>query len=124
MKKKKIVIIDDEKNFTLTVKLNLERTGRYEVETKNNGAKSLPFIKKIKPDLILLDLLMPGVGGDDVASQLKEDEDVKDIPVIFLTAAVTRNEASAKPSIIGGRPFLAKPVSTEELIACIEGHTG
>jgi len=123
MKKKKILIIDDEQNFTKTVKLNLEETGKYEVETKNNGVRCVPFVKRIRPDLILLDVLMPDIGGADVAAQLKEDEGVKDIPIVFITAAVTKDEAGSKFSLIGGRAYLSKPVSTEDLIACIEENT-
>ncbi|MCF7874594.1 MAG: response regulator [Candidatus Omnitrophica bacterium] len=123
MEKKKILIIDDEENFTRLVQLNLEETGRYEVKTVNKGSFGIAAAKEFKPDLILLDILMPDIEGGEVAFQLKNDKDVKNIPIVFLTAVATKEQVEKSSGFIGGHPFIAKPVDAEELIECIEKNT-
>jgi len=120
MGKKRILIIDDEELFTKLVKLNLEKTGKYEVRAENKGAQGLAAAREFKPDLILLDILMEDMEGSEVAAQLKNNADTVDIPVVFLTAVVKKEELASGCEVIGGHPFIAKPVSTNELIACIE----
>lgn len=120
MDKKKILIIDDEENFTKLVKLNLEETGEYAVKVENNSNNAFMSAKEFKPDLILLDIMMPGKDGGDVASELKSDNTFKNIPVVFLTAIIKEDEMDSQDGSIGGHPFIAKPVSVEELIKCIE----
>lgn len=120
MNKKKILIVDDEENFTRLIKLNLEQAGVYEVKVENKGPLGFIAAKEFKPDLILLDIMMPGADGGDVCNQLKNDKDTKDIPILFLTAIVTKEEIKDNNSIIAGRPFVAKPVDMGELIEAIE----
>ena len=124
VKRKKILIIDDEENFIYLTKKNLERKGRYEVRTENEGSNGLVAAKEFMPDLILLDIVMPDMEGSDVATQIRKDEKVKDIPIVFLTATITKEEVESGGGVIGGHPFLAKPVGIEELIACIEKNMG
>lgn len=127
MDNKKILIIDDEKDFTKLVKMNLEATGKYEVRVENKGALGFEAAKQFNPDLILLDILMPDMEGSEVAAQLSQDNATRDIPVIFLTAIVKESDIKGGDGFIGGRHFLAKPVSADKLIAVIErtlaGHS-
>ncbi len=116
MTKKKILVIDDEPSFTRVLKLYLEKTGTYEVRDENRGKMALATAKQFKPDLILLDIVMPDMDGGEIASNIIEDEALKDTPIVFLTAAVAKDEAG----MISGRPFMAKPVNAEEVIQCIE----
>jgi len=118
--KKKVLVIDDEDNFLKLVKLNLEQTGKYEVRVEDKGSQGLSAAQEFKPDLIFLDIMMPDVSGEEVIRQLKEDPNVKSIPVVFLTAIVTKDDSSSRGGVIGGHPFIAKPVSVEELVDCIE----
>lgn len=118
--KKKILIIDDEDNFTQLVKMNLEATEKYEVKIENKGTLGFSATKEFKPDLILLDIMMPDMDGSDVAVQLSEDNDTRNIPVVFLTAVVKEKEVQESDGIIAGHRFVAKPVSTDKLIAVIE----
>lgn len=120
MNKRKILIIDDEEKFTKYVKLNLESTGNYEVMVASNGLNGLEAAGKFKPDLILLDIMMPDMDGTEVFERLKSQESCENIPVVFLTAIVTKREVVAKGSNIGGHPFIAKPVTLENLISGIE----
>ena len=120
MEKKRILVIDDEKDLTELIKLNLEQTGKYEVKTENDGALGPEVAKAFKPDLILLDILMPDADGCEIGYQLENDEDTKNIPIVFLTAVVNEKEVRKSGGVMGGHPFIAKPVDTEKLIEVIE----
>lgn len=122
--KKRILVVDDEPALTRMVKLNLERTGNYEVRTENQGSMALQAAREFKPDLMLLDVMMPDMSGDEVSAQMKEDEELSSMKFVFMTAIVTKDETEAMGSNIGGNEFLAKPVNTEELIATIERVLG
>lgn len=122
--KKRILVVDDEPALTRMVKLNLERTGNYEVRTENQGSMAVQAAREFKPDLIFLDVMMPDMTGDEVSAQLKEDEELSRIKFIFMTAIVTRDETDSMGSNIGGNEFLAKPVKTDELLATIERVLG
>jgi CheY-like chemotaxis protein len=117
MYKKKVLIIDDEENFCKLVKKNIEQTGEFEVYIATNGDAGIKLARGIKPDLILLDVVMPEMDGADVVSQISNDESIKNTPVVFLTALVRKEEASYQTS---SHPFLAKTVTVGELIACIK----
>src|SRR5207247_2593759 len=114
--KKRILIIDDEASFARMVKLNLEKTGAFEVHVEHKAAYALPAAREFKPDLILLDVIMPAMDGGDVANQIKRDRNLKDTPIIFLTATVSKREAGDVGLNSGGELFLAKPISVEGLI--------
>lgn len=120
--KKKILVIDDEEDFTKLIKLNLEQTGEFEVKTENSATEGIATAKQFKPDLIFLDILMPDMKGDELAYELKADEVTKDIPIVFLTALVTKEQVKEGHGFIGGRPFIAKPVNVEELAAYINKY--
>jgi DNA-binding response OmpR family regulator len=122
--KKRILVVDDEPALTRMVKLNLERTGNYEVRTENQGSVAVQAAREFKPDLIFLDVMMPDMSGDEVSAQLREDEELSQIKFIFMTAIVTKDETETMGSNIGGNEFLAKPVKTDELIATIERALG
>ncbi|HVO67526.1 MAG TPA: response regulator [Syntrophales bacterium] len=120
-KKKRILLIDDEEDFCFFVKLNLEKTGRFEILTTTNGSEGIIMASRERPDLILLDIIMPEMGGGQVAELLLEDPKTRDIPVLFITAIASRREVQSQEGTIGGRNFIAKPVTPEELMAKIDG---
>ncbi len=120
MEKKRILIIDDEVGFTNLVRLNLEDTGNYEVREENEGLRGVQAAKSYRPDLIFLDIVMPDMQGTDIARQMKEDASLKNIPIVFLTTIVSVEETDSHGGMIGGNPFLAKPVSSDKLIETIE----
>lgn len=122
MQKKKVLLIDDEPDVTNLLKLYLEKSGPYEVREENRGEQALAAARAFNPDLILLDVMMPNVDGGQVAVQLKADEKLKDTPVIFLTAVVTKEQAKKQQGWIGGHPFIAKPASPEEILESIEKY--
>ncbi|MBI3414122.1 MAG: response regulator [Verrucomicrobia bacterium] len=122
MNKKRILILDDEVSFTRLLKLNLEQTNRYEVRAENWPEDALKAAREFKPDLLLLDVMMPRMFGGDVAAQFRADDELKNIPIVFLTATVRRHRVDEHGGKISGYPFLAKPATTEEVIACIESN--
>jgi CheY-like chemotaxis protein len=124
MSQKRILIVDDEESFTRLLKLNLEAGGMYRVRTENRAAHAFPAAKEFHPDLILLDVMMPEMDGGDVAAALKADPDLAHVPVVFLTAAVKQDEVRSHGGLLGGSPYLAKPVDLETVIACLRKHLG
>lgn len=120
--KKRILIVDDEVSFARMVKLNLEKAGAFEVRTENKASYALAAAREFKPDLIILDVIMPTMDGGDVSNQIKRDRLLKHTPIIFLTATVSKREAGDGGLNSGGSLFLAKPVSVETLIARINEH--
>ncbi len=119
MNKKRIFIVDDESGFTRLLKLTLEKTGNFEVVEENDGTKAWLKAREFKPDIIFLDIVMPKIDGGDVAQQIRSDPTLAHVPIIFLTAIVSRNETTHD---IGGFPFLAKPVSLDAITRCIAEH--
>jgi CheY-like chemotaxis protein len=124
--KKKIVIVDDEPEICELTKSILERTGRFEVFTSTRAKEALGLVKFHKPEIILLDVMMPEMSGVEVAQSLCENEETKGVKIVFVTAiavpmlflsALMENEAlkqKAGPS--GGHYFIQKPISPPELI--------
>jgi DNA-binding response OmpR family regulator len=94
------------------------------VRTENSGNAAVAAARAFHPDFILLDVMMPGVDGGEVAARLKEDNALQRIPVVFLTAIVQQEETVPTGGNIGGCEYLAKPVKLEDLVACIEKHVG
>lgn len=120
MKKKRILIVDDESAFTRMMKLVLEQKGPYEVIEENQATHALAVAKSCLPDLVLLDVVMPGLDGGDVAAQIQADPVLKDIPIVFLTALVSEKEALKGPMNRAGFRFLGKLATDAELLQCIE----
>lgn len=121
--RKRILVVDDESGFTRLLKLTLERTGKYRVREENDALRALETAREFAPDLILLDIVMPKADGGDVARQIKADPRLRDAKIIFLTAIVSKQEATGG-GLIGGFPFMAKPVSLDALVKCIEENLG
>ena len=117
----RILIVDNDADTTHLVKILLERTGHYLVLEENDASKAHQSARNFRPDLILLDIVMPETDGGEVAARIEADPELQNTPMIFLTALVTRAETKSGLSI-QGHPFLAKPVSIPELIKAIEEH--
>jgi CheY-like chemotaxis protein len=122
MAKKKILLVDDEKSFTNLLKMNLEETGQYEVRVENWAEDALPAAREFKPDLVLLDIIMPRLPGGNVASMIKADPELKDTPIVFFTAAVRKHQVEENDGIICDLPCIAKPASVDQVVAMIEKH--
>jgi two-component system, OmpR family, response regulator len=121
---KRILVVDDEPSITRLLKLNLEQTGDYIVRTENNSQAAPTAAEEFHPDLILLDVMMPGLDGGNLASMFQAKPATREVPIVFLTAAVTREEVRTGHGLIGGQPFLAKPVNLQEVLSCLQQHLG
>jgi len=120
MEKKRILIIDDETAFMEMVKLNLEETGRFLLRCENNPNEAIQAALSFFPDLILLDVIMPDLEGPDVLARFRDEPLLRNIPIIFLTATIRKDEIRDGGGLIGGHVFIAKPCSVTELISAID----
>ena len=117
--KRRILIVDDDRDNTRLIKILLEKISHYLVLEENDAAKAHESARDFRPDLILLDIMMPQIDGGDIAAQIDADPGLHGTPIIFLTALVTKAEAKAGLHI-QGHPVLAKPIDIPELINRIE----
>ncbi|MDD5454518.1 MAG: response regulator [Candidatus Ratteibacteria bacterium] len=119
MKKRKVMLIDDEEDFINMLKKNLEQTKRYEVLALSSAKNIVSKVKDFNPDIILLDLLMPEVGGIEACQMLNEDPIGKRIPIIALSA-LDKDTDKLKAYKVGVVDYLTKPAQTETIIKAIE----
>ena len=118
--KKRVLVVDDEPEFTNVLRLSLESHGYYEVREENDAEHARAAAREFDPDVVLLDIMMPEMEGNEVAAALKADPMTRDVPVIFLTALVSRDDAPMGSCSSGGHTFLPKDIRVEKLIRCIE----
>lgn len=116
---KHILIIDDEEGFCNFIKETLEMTGKYQVIIATDGVSGLKAARHHKPDLILLDIIMPVMDGFQVLKTLKEDPRTLAIPVIVLTV-VSDAEAKKKAASLYDEEYIVKPVRIAELKTTLE----
>jgi len=122
--KKRILVVDDEPSITRLLKLNLEQTNKYTVRAENDAEAAFAAAEEFKPHLILLDVMMPGLDGGELANRLQASPNLGSVPIVFLTAVATKGEVFARGGQVGGHTFLAKPVEISEVIACLKQHLG
>jgi CheY-like chemotaxis protein len=124
MDKKRIMVVDDDTTITRLLKLNLEQTNDYDVKVENASTAALASAQHFRPDLILLDVMMPGLDGGDLAHCFQTSPQLNQVPIVFFTAAVKKQELATRGGRVGGLPFLAKPADVSQVIACINEHLG
>ena len=113
----KVFIVDDESEITEIVDTFLTEHG-FQVTTENNPVEALKRIKNIKPNVILLDIMMPGMDGYEICQQLKQDPEFVNTPVIFLTGK-DRSDDMGRSFKSGGDMFIKKPFSCERLLEIV-----
>jgi len=112
---KRILIADDEPNIVLSLEFLMKQRG-YDVRVVSDGAAALAAVREFRPDLVLLDVMMPTVSGYDVCQKLREDPDVQNVRIIMLSAKGRDVEVS-KGMAVGADAYVTKPFSTRELVA-------
>ena len=122
--KKRILVVDDRASDSQLVKLYLERGDAYVVREENNAKAALSTAEAFRPQLILLDVMMPGMDGGELAALFQASPKLKSVPIVFLTALVTKSEVETGGGRVGSYPFLAKPIVLTELSACVAQHLG
>ena len=120
----RVLIVDDERVTTRLLQMTLEQTGKYEVRTENDPKLVVEAALAFRPDLIVLDVIMPEMDGGDVAAALKAHPSLSRVPVVFLTATVRKSEVDSHGGVMGGYAFLAKPASAETIVQFIDKHLG
>lgn len=124
MEKKKILMIDDDLDFTDLLKTKLQETGKYDVQIENHGSLGHHAAKTYKPDLILLDVSIPDMDGPEVAEEIRDDKDIKDTPIVFLTSIVNEKEVDSSSGMIGGRRFISKTAPVQKILDSIRSIIG
>ena len=118
--KHRILMIDDDPGISGIVKRNLERTGVYEVRTEQRGANGLQAARDFQPDLLLLDVVMPDCDGGNVLAQFRNDNELKQIPVIFLTSLMSEDGMNDRDGKIACYPVVSKQATLKILTQQIE----
>ena len=116
MHMKKILIVDDDVRILNTTRKLLEATGAYEVLTEDSSRRAVAAATTFQPDLVILDVMMPGMDGGDVASALRAQPATRNIPILFQTSLLSKSDATA----LQARPkdaaqYLAKSTDPQEL---------
>lgn len=116
----KVLVVDDEPDIADLLQYNLVKEG-YEVKTADNGLKAIELAKDFKPDMILLDIMMPQLDGVETCRRMREQQMLQDTIVIFLTA---RNEEYSEVAAfeVGANDFISKPIKTRALLSRIQAH--
>lgn len=115
----KVLVCDDDQSILEVIKIMLEESG-FEVVTINSGKGIQKKITEIKPNLILLDIWMPGMDGKEIITLLRRDKKLRDIPIVVISA-LNDTENIAKKS--GADGFLSKPFSMEDLVGVVYKYT-
>ena len=118
----RVLVADDDPVILRLIEVNLGLEG-FEVETANRGEDVLGKAKDVVPDVILLDVMMPGMSGWDVARRLKDDDETSRIPVVFLSAR-TQEEDRRKGEELGVAAYVSKPFDPVDLVATIRRLAG
>ncbi len=118
MKQNKIVVVEDETDIRELIEHNLQREG-FEVQSASNGESALQIIREMLPDLVLLDLMIPGIDGIEVCRALKGDANTANIPVIMVTAKGEESDIVLGLGI-GADDYMTKPFSPKEMLARIK----
>ena len=120
MTKRSILVVDDNPaNLALVVKV-LDQKG-YQLFVAEDGESALELLHFVRPDLILLDVMMPGMNGFEICRRLKIDDSVKNIPVIFMTALSNVTD-KVRGFEVGGVDYITKPIQVEEMLARVKTH--
>jgi DNA-binding response OmpR family regulator len=117
MRRPRILIVDDEPGLVRLMTLILTNLDYYEVRSVLDAAQALEAVVKFKPDLVLLDWVMPHISGGDVAQQIRGDSRVCDTRILFLSAIMMRRDGRGE---MAGFPAIAKPIGMHELVEAIE----
>ena len=119
MSKRRVLVVDDDINLSRLAAIVLETSGQYEVMTVHESVRAIAAAVQFRPDVLLLDVDMPGLTGGDVAREAALEPRLRDIPILFLTGLVGPEETRNGPVESGGQQFLSKPVDPAQLLACV-----
>ncbi len=113
----KVLVVDDEPEITDIVEAFLSEAG-YVVAVENTPTKAIDAARQFQPDVVLLDIMMPGVDGYDICQQIKQEPGLSQVPIIFLTGK-DRSDDMGRSFKVGGDMFIKKPFSCERLLEIV-----
>lgn len=114
----RILIVDDEPNIVLALELLMKKEG-FEVHTVDDGEKAFHAIHELRPDLVLLDIMMPKMDGYEVCQRIRSDASLKSVHIVMLTAK-GRDVEKEKGLALGVDAYITKPFSTREVVAKVK----
>jgi CheY-like chemotaxis protein len=117
----RVLVIDDDHDALALLKTRLEGTGRFRVTTADSGETGINLARELEPDLIVCDIYMPGLGGAEVAAALADDDVLRDVPLLFLSALVKPDDVREHGGRIGGWPMASKQESIHSIVRRIDG---
>jgi DNA-binding response OmpR family regulator len=120
MNRRRVLIVDDDEGVARAVKTGLEKSGPYEVLIETNPRHAKLAAMEFRPQIILLDIIMPEIDGGTLAADFRRDVHLQRIPILFLTSIIGKTEAASKGGMLAGEPVLPKPFTISELGAKIE----
>jgi DNA-binding response OmpR family regulator len=118
--KRKVLIVDDEVDLTRLLKLILEKSDDFEVRTENNALNAIDAAHEFKPDVILLDVIMPGMNGKQIAKMIKNDKELTHSKIIFFSALLGLRDTGVMGKVVGDQMRLSKLVNARNVVDCIE----
>jgi DNA-binding response OmpR family regulator len=119
---KRVLIVDDEPNIVVSLEFLMERHG-YKIRIATTGDEVLPAVQEFAPDLILLDVMLPGRTGFEICQELRQDPEHRNVKIIMLTAKGRETEV-AKGLALGADAYVTKPFSTKDLLAKVRELLG
>lgn len=122
MKAKRVLVVDDEASLRALVKANLEIDGLEVIEAVD-GYEGMDMMREKKPDLVLLDIMMPGKDGIEMLEEISADEELRDIPIVLLTAKGEQEDLE-KGADLGARGHITKPFDPEQMVRTVKAALG
>lgn len=119
---RRVLIIEDEKLIILSTQMVLEASG-FSVSSAMNGEEGVVKARECAPDLILLDIMMPGIDGWETLTRLKQDPQTAEVPVVIFTAR-EHSRGHQRSAEMGAADYFRKPFEPDELIELVEKHCG
>jgi CheY-like chemotaxis protein len=114
-------MIDDDIPFSITTQILLTEAAGYDVRIENDSSAAIETAREFRPDLILLDIVMPGFDGGDIRLMLRDDPELADIPVLIISALLTKDDTGSATFVeCRDQIIFSKPISSEKLIDEIE----
>lgn len=116
-----ILIVDDIKDNVVVLRAFLEAEG-HSVDTADNGWEAIRKMREARPDLVLLDVMMPDMTGYEVVERVRQHQDLSDVPIVFVTAYLDVTETEARE--MGANDFIRKPIDYDKLLSSVRAFCG
>jgi CheY-like chemotaxis protein len=117
---KRVLVVDDEVSITRLMAKLLERKAGYTVRVVNDPCAAVGAVEEFRPNVVLLDIIMPALHGGEIAALLEQRRDLRRVPILFISASDLGTTRAGGQTIYLGHPFIQKPVNIDQIIESIE----